>query len=85
MIRALTIGWILVGLALSALCLAGFMDAYWAHRGCFDAEGRCFDAAEGVVRHRQSGLAWGAASGLFLAAALAGAVVFRRQEIRRKG
>jgi|GEM_PF-2146475 len=78
-------GWTAIWLVVAAFCLAGWTESYWMYRDCFDAEGRCFDAANGVVRHSQSGLGWGAAILGALAMALIGVFGARHRESTRKG
>lgn len=45
-------------LGLSALFFFLFYDHYFKWRGCFDAQGRCFDHQSGVVYMEQSGFVW---------------------------
>jgi hypothetical protein len=46
---------------------------YFHWRDCFNALGRCFDDAAGVVYLEQSGAIWASLAGMTLAAALYGA------------
>jgi hypothetical protein len=41
------------------LCLVLFYEFSWRWRDCFNDQGRCFDEAESVVYHQQSGEVWG--------------------------
>lgn len=60
-----------------------FLDLYWPHRNAFDAEGRLFLAAEGVVRHEQT--AWLALPALLCAGASVGcARVWHRRRTRHR-
>jgi hypothetical protein len=64
---------------LSVACLGLFVCfgalfhlQYSRWRGCFNEQGRCFDAEAGVVYQAQSGIVWGALA----VVALGGAGVF---------
>lgn len=57
------------------ICLGGvtalaYYAQYFQWRGCFNDQGRCFDAESGVVYLEQAGIVWGGMSVLCFGAAL---------------
>lgn len=80
--QAAALGGALLFAGLALLFWFLFLDLYWQHRNAFDAEGRLFLAAEGVVRHEQT--AWLALPALLCTGVSVGcAWLWHRRRTRR--